>query len=115
MDNTREKLIELLSKCFPKNITILSYDDNFTVNIKQGNIADYLIANGVTLATDNHVGDKTHADRIRAMSDEELAEFLYQCEFCDLCNEGCDACTYNGYCDKRLLDWLKQPVGDENG
>ena len=53
---------------------------------------------------------KTNADRIRAMSDEELTEFLYQCEFCDLCNEGCDACTYNGYCDKRLLDWLKQPA-----
>lgn len=53
MDNTRKKLINLLSKCLPKNITILSYDDNFTVNIKQGNIADHLIANGVTL--DNQV------------------------------------------------------------
>jgi hypothetical protein len=53
MDNTRENLINLLSKCLPKNITILSYDDNFTVNIKQGNIADYLIANSVTL--DNQV------------------------------------------------------------
>lgn len=50
----------------------------------------------------------TNADRIRAMSDEELCEFLGEYKFCDICEEGCDSCTYNGDCDKRLLDWLKQ-------
>ncbi len=53
---------------------------------------------------------KTNADRIRAMSDEELCKFLGECKFCDICEEGCDSCTYNGDCDKRLLDWLKQPA-----
>lgn len=53
---------------------------------------------------------KTNADRIRAMSDEELCEFLSQYKFCDICEEGCDNCTYNGDCDKRLLEWLKQPA-----
>ena len=53
---------------------------------------------------------QTNADRIRAMSDEELAEFLSEYQFCDMCDEGCDACTYHGECDKRLLDWLKQPA-----
>ncbi len=52
----------------------------------------------------------TNADRIRAMSDEELADFLGQYKFCDMCVEGCDACTYNGECNKRLLDWLQQPA-----
>jgi hypothetical protein len=52
----------------------------------------------------------TNADRIRAMSDEELADFLSQYKFCDICDEGCDSCTYNGDCDKRLLQWLKQPA-----
>ena len=52
----------------------------------------------------------TNADRIRAMTDEELCEFLSKCEFCDICPEGCDNCTYHGDCDKRLLDWLQQPA-----
>lgn len=52
----------------------------------------------------------TNADHIRAMSDEELCKFLGECKFCDICDEGCDACTYGGDCDKRLLEWLKQPA-----
>lgn len=52
----------------------------------------------------------TNADRIRAMTDEELCEFLSKCEFCDICPEGCENCTYHGDCDKRLLDWLQQPA-----
>lgn len=50
----------------------------------------------------------TNADRIRAMSDEELLEFLYGYQFCDICDEGCDVCRYNGECERRLADWLKQ-------
>ena len=45
----------------------------------------------------------TNADRIRAMSDEELKEFIcsiLQCEFCKF--EGWGGCE--------LLEWLKQPV-----
>ena len=56
---------------------------------------------------------QTNADRIRAMSDEELGKFLGECKFCDICDEGCDNCTYHGDCDKRLLDWLKQPAEEE--
>jgi hypothetical protein len=56
---------------------------------------------------------QTNADRIRAMSDEELCKFLGECKFCDICDEGCNNCTYNGDCDKRLLDWLKQPAEGE--
>ena len=52
----------------------------------------------------------TNADRIRAMNDEELCEFLGEYKFCDICEEGCDNCTYNGDCDKRLLEWLQQPT-----
>lgn len=57
-----------------------------------------------------HYTPDTNADRIRAMSDEELCKFLGECKFCDICEEGCDSCTYNGDCDKRLLEWLKQPA-----
>jgi hypothetical protein len=53
---------------------------------------------------------KTNADRIRDMTDEELCEFLSQYKFCDICEEGCDNCSYNGDCERRLADWLKQPA-----
>lgn len=56
----------------------------------------------------------TNADRIRAMSDAELADFLGQYKFCDMCVEGCDACTYHGECDKRLLEWLQQPYKEDD-
>lgn len=52
----------------------------------------------------------SNADRIHAMTDEELCEFLSHYKFCDICEEGCSDCTYHGDCDKRLLDWLKQPA-----
>ena len=55
----------------------------------------------------------TNADRIRSMSNEELCQFLGEYKFCDICDEGCDSCTYNGDCDKRLFDWLKQPAEGE--
>lgn len=60
---------------------------------------------------------KTNADRIRSMTDEELAEFLdrwelgdidYAKTFCDLCNGQFDC---HNDC---LVDWLKQEC-DENG
>ena len=48
----------------------------------------------------------TNADRIRAMSDKELKEFLcsiLQCEFCKF--EGWGGCE--------LLEWLQQPSKGE--
>jgi hypothetical protein len=57
---------------------------------------------------------KTNADRIRAMSDEELAEEFHAImlgwnEWCDYhCeNRGDDGC------DKCILKWLKQPAEGE--
>lgn len=53
---------------------------------------------------------KTNADRIRAMTDEELCKFLYSHKFFDMCEEGCSECSYVGDCESRLAEWLKQPV-----
>lgn len=60
----------------------------------------------------------TNADHIRAMSDEELVDFLdrwamgdidYAKTFCDLCNGQFE-------CDQCRLDWLQQPAEeDSNG
>ena len=57
---------------------------------------------------------KTNADRIRAMSDEELAEWIFNRVKCQNCymlpcvkhgDEG------NGNCMQLWLDWLKQEEG----
>ena len=53
----------------------------------------------------------TNADRIRAMSDEELAEFLCGVFDDDDCN-GKYICgvTIPDYDEYSILDWLKQPA-----
>ena len=53
----------------------------------------------------------TKADRIRAMSDEELAEFICsRCHFQELDNTMCGAIIS---CDGNCLEWLKQPMEGE--
>lgn len=48
----------------------------------------------------------TNADRIRSMSDEELADFLYKymdCTDCPIeCDPGKDICLY------KIMTWLKK-------
>ena len=46
-----------------------------------------------------HFRHMTNADRIRAMTDEELAEFLI-----DLADDG----------NLKIREWLKQPSGEED-
>ena len=55
----------------------------------------------------------TNADRIRAMSDEEIALWLclnYSCTKCP----GKYLCTINDGKHNGLTKWLKQPVGVDN-
>lgn len=48
---------------------------------------------------------KTNADRIRSMSDEELASFITS----DLCELLCGSpLSCDGDCGKKMLDWLRQ-------
>jgi len=54
----------------------------------------------------------TNADRIRAMTDEELAELLSNISGCDECEElhGMMMCerTPEKHCNECWLDWLKR-------
>lgn len=59
----------------------------------------------------------TNADRIRAMSDEELAYFISEiadtCERNTECNQHCYGCD-ESYCEyDRCLNWLRQPAEGE--
>ena len=52
----------------------------------------------------------TNADRIRAMTDEELAEFIAystSCETCVVRKGGSDEC-HNTNCSTAWLGWMKQ-------
>ena len=55
---------------------------------------------------------QTNSDRIREMSDEELAEFIDRCEMGDIdyAKTFCDLCNGQYECDQCRLDWLKQPA-----
>lgn len=58
----------------------------------------------------------TNADRIRQMTDEELAKLFSNsdCGYCKLR----DTCYANGFekdCEDAWLDWLKQEVQDGKG
>ena len=63
---------------------------------------------------------QTNADRIRAMSDEELAKWIDwlfgRCEWCDTDKMATDDCN-DVECTSCILEWLKQPAeeGDGNG
>lgn len=52
----------------------------------------------------------TNADRIRNMSDEELAELLFDKSRCDNCFANCndkDNCPSLGSCHSKHLEWLQ--------
>lgn len=56
---------------------------------------------------------QTNADRIRAMSDEELAEFIrdvsYECQDASWsCH--CQTCSYPWCSSDQTVEWLKQPA-----
>lgn len=52
----------------------------------------------------------TNADRIRAMSDEELEKFINHFNICDIrTNDECKM-SYCACCEVCVMDWLQQPA-----
>ena len=111
--DVREKLIEILRKpIFPHELA----DPTEAV-------ADYLLDSGVTVQEWVSVKDRlpenevdyrtinTNADKIRAMSDEELAKFLNWCEAMGY-EDSSIATDSGGHC-MDMLEWLKQPPKGE--
>lgn len=77
----------------------------------------------VGIVCDINKPKQTHADRIRDMSDEELAIFLECFGCCHYCSEHERLSDNRWYSDERCdekcaehcLEWLKQPVEADNG
>ena len=61
----------------------------------------------------DHPKVKTNADRIRAMTDEELAKFIPDWSYTNACK--CGEKPYvacNNECEKCVSEWLQQPAED---
>ena len=60
------------------------------------------------------VPPKTNADRIRAMTDEELAQCMDKIASCEFCPARRERCGYGHGCIDAWLEWLKQEAQDEH-
>jgi len=59
----------------------------------------------------------TNADKIRAMTDEELADFMAEFMYCVKCwkfDKEQGICTRTSGCNSAMLDWLKQEAADKD-
>ena len=57
-----------------------------------------------------HEPGQTNGDRIRAMSDRELAAFFEGFNICDQRSESECKITFCAHCSDCTLDWLQQPA-----
>ena len=73
--------------------------------------------------TDKNVKKMTNVDRIRAMSDEEIAEYVCRNSIntlCDIiCGGECNAISTlkrsgDWACKEIVMKWLQQPAGEED-
>ena len=73
-----------------------------------------IIGNCPVCGAEMRVGtDMTNADRIRAMTDEELAEWLAKITDCGECKVSTSRCMVSEKsCACAWLDWLKQEVSE---
>jgi hypothetical protein len=84
---------------------------NFATEVKLWNIHNKI----KEIAAEITEPPKSNADRIRQMTDEELAEML----LLSTCYFGCNKCKYNGKCKGKscteaAVEWLKQDVNENH-
>jgi hypothetical protein len=89
-------------------------EEGYSFCLEDGSIPGWDVSHGVEpyidIAGEYYAKPKTNADRIRAMSDEELADIVV----CPHCKTNWDKCTDD--CFTCRLEWLKQPAeGADNG
>ena len=69
----------------------------------------------VGIVCDINESKKTNADKIRAMSDEELAAFLCNLRSEEAYGNACSNCVAESFCHighTGMIDWLRLPVED---
>ena len=113
--DVREKLVELI-----KNAKSAMKSEKLSCDIARNMfVVDFMMANGVTVQECKLGVKKTNADRIRSMSDEELATHLHDIGWdCHLCAEhgrlDNEPLLRGKKCDEKCvehcLEWLRQPA-----
>ena len=92
-----DKLYGLIQDINPKEICN---------HIENGNLAEW--CNAWRIAAKEALQPKTNADRVRAMSEEELANIMADTP---ICKERYIDCIKDGRdCESCLLEWLKRPA-----
>ena len=71
------------------------------------------LANRYEKATGKKLDVKTNAQKIRSMSDEELAEFLWDFNLADVSTDKLGEFGPHMF-RYRLKEWLQQPAGEED-
>ena len=100
---TREEAIEAINCNWP--------DSRYTILREALDMAVKALED----VTDKNVEKMTNADRIRAMTDEELAEFLWDFNLADVSTVKMGEFGPHMF-RYRLKEWLQQPAEeDENG
>ena len=64
----------------------------------------------------NSIVSMTNANRIRAMSDEELGKFLCDFRSCNSSKHPCDGCKAEPHCHtghNGMIDWLRQSAEED--
>ena len=69
-------------------------------------VTDEILDNGIQKCHLEPI--KTNADRIRSMTDEELASVITD-DWCEIVCNGTYLCN-NGTCEQHVLKWLKEEV-----
>ena len=85
-------------------------------SVKLDGYGDGLITD-VTMEITSSKFTTTNADRIRNMSDEELAKYIYDvsehCADCVVCGDDCDSCkSTEDICVPKIIEWLKSESED---
>lgn len=80
-------------------------------SVKLDGYGDGLITD-VTMEITSSKFTTTNADRIRNMSDEELAKYIYDvsehCADCVVCGDDCDSCNgTEDICVPKIIEWLQ--------
>jgi hypothetical protein len=79
-------------------------------------LAGHIVSFAKKIAAEITAPPKSNADRIRQMTDEELAEWLlgeanYSCNICIRQNEKSSCYDYS--CEECVAKWLKQEVSED--
>lgn len=97
-------------------------DDIVSALYRQGANKDYkcksLREKLKVIAAEITAPPKSNADRIRQMTDEELADFICQISQCCLNDAGCSMCPIYDGCAQNVMyveTWIKQEVSEDAG